>query len=120
MTDREAYAAYARFGALLADLAEWAHRDARRLRGVAELSVKAGRRRMFDETAQSILRMMQELEALDLSEIMFLAAADIGVEGQHDVTNMGILGMVPRDDVPQFGTPINASHGVSPDNGRAA
>lgn len=119
MTDREAYAIYARFGALLADLSEWAHRDARRLRNVRGLSVKAGRRRMFDETAQSILRMMQELDALDLSEILFLASADITVERKHDTAKLGVGLMVPLDDGPQLGRVVDSLHGDSPSRGAA-
>lgn len=120
MTEHEAYALFARFGALLADLSAWAHQDARRLRGVPELSVKAGRRRLFDEEAQAVLRALQKLEALDLGEILFLAAADGRIERQHDVPQVGVLLMMPVDDGPQFGAPVNSIHRVSPDNGRAA
>lgn len=105
----------ARFGALMADVSEWAHRDARRLRGVKGLSVKAGRRARADQVAQSILRALEQLEALDLREILFLMGADVTIERQHEAPSLRMLPVVALDERPQVVGERNTLHCDSPD-----
>lgn len=111
---------FAAFGAMIADVAELAHREARQLRNVKGLSVKAGRRARLDQVCQTLLRAMEEAESLDFREVLFLLGADRSVNREDEAASLRVLSVMHLDDVPQDDREVYTLHGDSPDSRRSA